>query len=108
MNSKPVLAMAAVMLILACCGPASDEVCAKKDTSVSMKLSDAVRLAQGHCTNDGALKATAMCNENTGTWWIDLDPKEQKAACPNPACVVNVETGAAETNWRCMGLIPPK
>jgi hypothetical protein len=42
------------------------------------------------------------CNENTGTWWIDL-PLERQGC--SPACVVDVATGTAEINWRCTGLL---
>ena len=41
-----------------------------------------------------------LCNEDTGTWWIDLDIEKENCA---PACVVNTETKEAEINWRCMG-----
>jgi hypothetical protein len=54
-----------------------------------------------NCTN---MTKMHFCNEGTGTWWIDLDI--QKQGC-NPACVINVTSGAAEINWRCTGLITP-
>jgi len=44
-----------------------------------------------------------VCNENTGTYWINLDIK--KEGC-NPACVINLETRTAEINWRCTGALP--
>jgi len=53
------------------------------------------------CVNDGALKDNAFYNENSKTWWIDLDIG--KPGC-NPACVV-YEDETVEINWRCMGLI---
>jgi len=43
-----------------------------------------------------------ICNEDTGTYWIDLDI--EKEGC-NPACVINVETKEAEINWRCTGVL---
>ncbi len=43
-----------------------------------------------------------ICNESTGTWWIDL--AIQKKGCA-PACVVDVAIKKAEINWRCSGLI---
>jgi len=42
-------------------------------------------------------------NENTQTWWIDVDI--EKEGC-KPAIVVDEKTGTAEINWRCTGLIP--
>jgi len=44
-----------------------------------------------------------QCNENTGTWWIDLNI--QKEGC-NPACVVDVVSREASINWRCTGFKP--
>jgi hypothetical protein len=79
-----------------------EEFCQKKDTNIKLGLSEAKNLAiQGQCGDN--LKDTYICNEITGTWWIDLDI--QKEGC-NPACVINVETKMAEINWRCTGLIP--
>ncbi len=53
------------------------------------------------CVKDGVLKDKAIYNENSKTWWIDLDI--EKPGC-NPACVV-YEDETVETNWRCTGLI---
>lgn len=67
----------------------------------SMSLTEAKQIALDiECSGQGALKDTHMCNEDTRTWWIDLDI--EKEGC-NPACVINVETKQAEINWRCMG-----
>ena len=80
----------------------SEEVCQKKDTDMKLGLSEAKNIAiQGQCGDK--LKDTYICNEITGTWWIDLDI--EKEGC-NPACVINVETKTAEINWRCTGLLP--
>jgi len=79
-----------------------EEFCQKKDTDIKLSLSEAKRIAiQGQCGDK--LKDTYICNEITGTWWIDLDI--EKEGC-GPACVINVETKTAEINWRCTGLIP--
>ena len=45
---------------------------------------------------------TYICNEGTGTYWINLNITKQ--GC-NPACVISLETQKAEINWRCTGLI---
>ena len=80
----------------------SEEFCQKKDTDIKLTLSEAKEIAiQGQCGDK--LKDTYICNEVTGTWWIDLDI--EKEGC-SPACVINVETKTAEINWRCMGLLP--
>ncbi len=68
-----------------------------------MTYVDAIQIAKTMCTN-GSLKEEHICNDYTGTWWIDFAPSEPKEGC-NPACVVNVETKQAEINWRCTGLI---
>ena len=67
----------------------------------TMSLMKAKELAiNSECGN--RLTETHVCNENTGTWWIDLDI--QQSGC-SPACVVDVELQTAEINWRCTGLI---
>jgi len=80
----------------------AEEFCQKKDTDTKLSLSEAKKIAiQGQCGDK--LEDTYICNEGTGTWWIDLNI--DKAGC-NPACMINVETKIAEINWRCTGLIP--
>jgi hypothetical protein len=66
-----------------------------------LTISDAKSIAKNSECGD-RFKETYMCNEFTGTYWIDLDI--EKEGC-NPACVVNVETREAEINWRCTGLL---
>src|SRR5680860_285875 len=79
-----------------------EEFCQKKDTDMKLSLSEAKEIAiQGQCGDK--LEDTHICNEGTGTWWIDLNI--DKAGC-NPACMINVETKTAIINWRCTGLIP--
>ncbi len=80
----------------------SEESCQKKDTDAKLSLSEAKEIALLSECGD-RLKDTYICNEITGTWWINLDI--EKEGC-NPACVINVETKTAEINWRCTGLIP--
>ena len=70
-----------------------------------MKFSEARELGKkGECGDLGTYKENAFCNENTRTWWIDLACYDEKEGC-NPACVINMDTGEVEVNWRCMGLI---
>jgi len=80
----------------------SEEFCQKKGTDIKLSLSEAKDIAFLSECGD-RLKDTYICNEITGTWWINLDI--EKAGC-NPACVINVETKTAEINWRCTGLLP--
>ena len=73
-----------------------------------LSLSEAMEIAMNcECAKEGTLTGPAFYNEDTGTWWIDLDAKDKKEYC-NPACVVNEATGEAEINWRCTGALPPK
>lgn len=60
------------------------------------------------CSNAGILTDKIVYNENSKTWWIDLErmPELEKDGC-NPACVVSEETRTAEVNWRCTGLREP-
>ena len=56
------------------------------------------------CTESGTLGETVSYNQFTKTWWFDLVMDEPAAGCA-PACVVWDETGEAEINWRCTGLL---
>ena len=49
---------------------------------------------------------TAMYNENSKTWWVNLNrmPDLENDGC-NPACVVYEENKTAKVNRRCTGLI---
>lgn len=96
---KYILILTALVLISGC---VSNEMCTKEGTSYTMALSEAIKIAQySNCTKEGALVRPFICNNFTGTWWIDLSIEKQ--GC-NPACVVNVETKETEINWRCTGL----
>lgn len=59
------------------------------------------------CVQEGTLTDTVVYNDYTRTWWIDLVPFTVKPGC-NPACVVSEDTGTAEINWRCTGLLLPE
>ena len=83
---------------------AERRVCRDKDTGQTMTLGEAIDIAMNSgCFQDGPLKDIYMCNEDTGTWWIDLEV--DSPGC-NPACVIDIVTGDAETNWRCTGALP--
>jgi len=83
-----------------------EESCVKTETGEEMSFSEAKEIAlESECVGEGNLTDEYFCNQNTGTWWIDLDIEKEGCA---PACVVNVSTGEAEINWRCTGLIPPR
>lgn len=70
-----------------------------------MTYEDALKKAEAGC-KDGKLQESHLCNDTTGTWWIDFVPNEPKEGC-NPACVVFVDNGSTEINWRCTGLREP-
>lgn len=57
------------------------------------------------CIDEGNLTDNYIYNEVTNTWWFDMDIVKEGCA---PACVVDEETGTAEINWRCTGLIVPE
>jgi hypothetical protein len=81
----------------------SGEYCVKTDTGERMSLEEAREIAlKSECFEQGLPKETYMCNEYTGTWWLDLDVVLE--GC-NPACVIDVATKEAEINWRCTGLV---
>lgn len=86
--------------------PAEAEFCVKEDTGEKLSLDEAKQIAlNSDCANEGTLKDTYMCNDITGTWWLDLNADKQGCA---PACIVNVATKEAKINWRCTGLIMPE
>jgi hypothetical protein len=79
----------------------TEEHCIDKDTKNILTLADARQVAiESECGD--RLKDTYVCNEITGTYWIDLDIEKQ--GC-NPACVIDIITREAVINWRCTGLI---
>jgi predicted lipoprotein with Yx(FWY)xxD motif len=66
--------------------------------------SEVMGIAQEICGNLGNLSNEIKYNENTRTYWVDI--QTYKEGC-SPACVVDEENRTAEVNWRCTGLIPP-
>jgi hypothetical protein len=85
-----------------------DELNCSAPGGATMNLQAALQNAErGACSEVGSLTNRHVCNDVTGTWWIDLEPYNITPGC-NPACVVNVTTGAVEVNWRCTGLLPPR
>lgn len=87
--------------------PRSDqkENCVKAETGEEMSFLEAKEIAlESECVGEGSLTDEYFCNQDTGTWWIDLDI--QKPGCA-PACVINVSTKKAKINWRCTGVIIP-
>lgn len=78
-----------------------EEFCSKKDTQELLTLVDAKQITINSECGD-RLKEPSICNQDTGTWLIDLDI--EKEGC-NPACVIDVITKEASINWRCMGVI---
>ena len=72
-------------------------------------LEKAKQIAQeSECGEKGELTDNISHNEDTHTWWIDLDmkPEYAKGFC-NPACVVSEKTLTASINWRCLGGLSP-
>ena len=86
------------------CQSEEGSICIDKETRQGMHIEQAKIAAMGsNCiTEGGILTESYLCNPNTGTWWIDL--YLEKEGC-NPACVIDVNTGEAEINWRCTGLL---
>jgi len=72
-----------------------------------MTIEDAMAIASNsECTEKGFLLDESFYNENSKTWWIELEMEEEfkKEQC-NPACVVSEADKTAEINWRCTGAI---
>jgi hypothetical protein len=84
---------------------AEGEYCVDTSTGARLSYAEAAAIAEGsECGQQGQLEATRICNQDTGTWWIDLDM--DMPGC-NPACVVDLNTATAEINGRCTGVLPP-
>ncbi len=84
---------------------APGKICSDTYTGNSLTYQSALARAQeSDCADAGDLLAAHLCNPNTGTWWLSLSTRQE--GC-NPACVVDVNTGLAEVNWRCAGGIVP-
>ncbi len=85
------------------------QVCKDKQTNVSLTYQEALEIARkDSCLNQPmsiALTDNYFCNEETGTFWIDLAVQPKEKGC-NPACVVSVIYKTSGINWRCTGLIP--
>ncbi len=77
----------------------TEESCQKNGYILTLNTAKEIAV-KSECGDN--LKETYFCNENSGTWWIDLDI--EKELC-NPACVIDVETREASINWRCTGAI---
>ncbi|MFC1742147.1 hypothetical protein ACFL3V_06435 [Nanoarchaeota archaeon] len=70
--------------------------------SKKLTMEEAKEIAESsNCMKEGALKGAGTYNENTFTWWFDLDRVEEGCS---PACVVDEKTLGANMNWRCTGL----
>jgi hypothetical protein len=79
-----------------------EESCRDEDTGKEMDYEEAITtVMDSECVQYGDVIETYICNDNTGTWWFDMDIERE--GC-NPACVVDIATGNAEINWRCTGL----
>ena len=84
--------------------PPKEESCFKKNTGETMNLSEAKEIAlKSECVEEGRLKIESFCNQDTGTWWLDLEIEKEGCAS---ACVIDISAKEAEINWRCTGLIP--
>ena len=96
----------ALFLISGCAQKAAEtteEYCIYAETGEKMSLTEAKSIAMNSdCVTEGGLTEKYMCNEVTGTWWIDLDIYKEGCA---PACVISVGRKTAEINWRCTGLV---
>ncbi len=108
-----IIALLLIPLFLIGCGKTTEEPVGEGSTQEpvvenichQMTVKEAMEVAlNSDCVTEGSLlEDTAVCNESTGTWWIDLDV--DKPGC-KPACVVDIKTaGEASINWRCTGLI---
>jgi len=85
--------------------------CPEVKTCNGLSLKEATDIAGKdlNCNNIGTISENGTCNENTKTWWLDIETEldGDLGGC-NPACVIDTESKNATINWRCMGLIEPE
>lgn len=72
---------------------------------IELSLEEATEIAlASDCMEKGSLTDDVFYNDNSNTWWFEMEMKEEfKDDICNPACVVSVNQ--AEINWRCTGAI---
>ena len=107
MKPNAILKLVPFVLILLVAGCSAKEISIQPSPSADMMSpEDALGIAQAtkECTDVGRVTSSVSLNEQTRTYWVDI-LQQQKPMCA-PACVVNMDTGLAEVNWRCTGLIP--
>jgi hypothetical protein len=68
-----------------------------------MDASEVRAIAQEACGSEGNLRGDIYYNNNSQTYWIDLDA--DMPGC-SPACVVHANR-SAEVIYRCTGALPP-
>lgn len=94
----------------ACSACASGEIDSYVEGECNMNIEEAEAIAENsECTEKGTLTGASFYNENTKTFWLDLEmrPEFENELC-NPACVVDEVEKTAEINWRCTGALPPE
>ncbi|NMC36383.1 hypothetical protein GYA49_05055 [Candidatus Beckwithbacteria bacterium] len=91
-----------VSTITIICAPLPQHFSNGENGALSEK--EAIQIAESstQCKQAGTLTQQRFYNENSQTWWIDIDG--DKPGC-NPACVI-YEDEHTEVNWRCTGLAP--
>ncbi len=90
-----------------CIACSSEKIDYYVEGECELSIDEAMEIAQdSECVEKGTLTSTYIYNENSKTFWIDLEmrPEFEEENC-NPACVVSVDSKKAEINWRCTGLI---
>jgi len=101
--------MLALLFIAACAVEETTDETSEQESGETIPGEILAAAQNSECTEKGELTENYFHNEDTKTWWIDLEMKEEfeNELC-NPACVVFEETLATEINWRCTGALPPE
>ncbi|MCK5027544.1 MAG: hypothetical protein KAS07_03935 [Candidatus Pacebacteria bacterium] len=81
-------------------------LCCVSNYEKKLTQEEALAIAQRAevCIEGGSVADFETYNPNSKTWWFSIT--SIRSDC-RPACVVSDETGDADINWRCMGLIEP-
>jgi hypothetical protein len=94
------------VLVLVCLAGCTQNQASETTELTTLTPEQALEIAvNSDCVNEGSFTGESSYNGVTNTWWFQLSVEGYENC--NPACVVSEQTGLAEINWRCTGLIEP-
>jgi len=78
------------------------DICYNMTEQEALEIANSTKICR-MCGFDGV----NFCNNNTGTWWLELNYSSDNSSC-DPVCVVDITNRSLlEINYRCTGLELP-